>query len=66
MNAKYISKIFSGAVFSGLIMLALFGISAFDANAQNNTRKVTVKKDVCSSINPTTNAVTVLIINLKA
>jgi hypothetical protein len=56
MNTKYISKIFSGAIFSGIVMLALFGISASNANAQNNTRKVTIKKDVCSSINPNSNA----------
>lgn len=52
MKTNYISKIFSGAIFSGILFLALFGISASNAKAA----RITVKKDVCDSINPTTNA----------
>ncbi len=46
MNTKYISKIFSGAIFSGLIMLALFGISASNVMAA----RIKVQKQVCDSI----------------
>ena len=50
MNTNYISKIFSGAVFSSIVLLVLFGISASNVMAQTGAR-ITVKKDVCDSIN---------------
>jgi hypothetical protein len=52
MNTKYISKIFSGAIFSGILMLALFGISASNVMAQA-AANITVKKDVCNSVGAT-------------
>lgn len=35
MNTKYISNFFTGAIFSGLLLLVLFGISATQINAQS-------------------------------
>ncbi len=46
MNTNYISKFFSGAIFSGIVMLALFGISASNVMAQS----ITVDKRVCDNI----------------
>jgi hypothetical protein len=46
MNTKYISKIFTAAIFSGLVMLGLFGISASNVVAQ----KLTVDKAVCDNV----------------
>ncbi len=48
MNTNYISKIYSGAIFSGILLLALFGISASNVTAAEAT--VTVTKDFCRSI----------------
>lgn len=48
MNTNYISKFFSGAIFSGILLLVLFGISASNANVQAAT--LSVNKDFCASI----------------
>ncbi len=52
MNTNYISKIYSGAIFSGILLLALFGISASNAKAQaqENLGKFQINKDFCDSV----------------
>lgn len=49
MKTNTISKIFSGAIFSGILFLALFGISASNVMAQT-APSITVDKDVCDDI----------------
>ncbi len=48
MNTNYISKIFSGAIFSGLLLLGLFGFSA--SNAQAQLGKFQINKDFCDEV----------------
>ncbi len=51
MNTKYISKFFTGAIFSGLLLLVLFGISATQINAQSPTPIVVDGNPTCANLN---------------